>query len=891
MENGKNLIYLYWGKSQKDSQKELRYHLLVYHSLDATAVAEYWLETSPVLRRLLTKNSEAVKAWLLFFIALHDIGKFDIRFQLKVKEIRNQIYPLSEASGLMPIHSFKYDHGAIGLAHLYKAYMSLFDIEEDDDSFTTFFDDPDEGSWDLWAPWAEAVCGHHGRIVHTGFAGDSSLPMTVPESFSEYDGQARIDWIKTLSELFLSPYGLTYESQPPEMGKEQAVFAGFCSICDWLGSALPVEEYRKEVLFLDSYYMQVKQNFAPEILRNSGLMGQRKSYRGIEKLLKKGSKPLQLQTVVDDIEFSSGLYIVEGPTGSGKTETALGLAWKMMEKDLGESIVFALPTQATANAMFDRMEILAKRLFEKGPNLILAHGNSSYNKEFLKLIQNSEEINEGLIQCTRWLSQSRKRAFLGQLGISTVDQVLTSVLPVRHRFIRGFGLGRSILIVDEIHAYDTYMYGLLSEVIKVQKAVGGVVILLSATLPERQRQRLVSAWNPGLPLSEITPTDPYPVITQVTDGLIRRYVPSIDQLPPKREINFETRKSPSISIGIEIIEEILHVAEAGSNVVVVCNTVGEAQKVYESLKSKSSVTILLFHSRFTLHHRQEIEDTLLEKYGPDASVGTGSIVVATQVVEQSLDLDFDWMVSQLCPCDLLFQRIGRIQRHANKDSHRIKADTASDCCVVVPENPEDRKDYGATSIIYENFRVLHRTMQLLENQTEALVFPHAYRSWIEAVYSEEAWENEEEVLQLAYEEYIYNIEFPHDSEAQQMITAVNTMQPFGDDDVKIQALTRSSDFGISLLPYLEDAGKKVLLDGTYLQEGEKEGYEVVAMNKVSAPKSWGKYFTSFLCTQEGPLEGVYTLPMKKSEEGKWKIEQGNTLFTYTKEKGLEKSPL
>ena len=168
-----------------------------------------------------------------------------------------------------------------------------------------------------------------------------------------------------------------------------------------------------------------------------------------------------------------------------------------------------MPTQATANAILPRLKIVSKKIFSSGQNIILAHGKSPYNEDFKRLIKNSleqtnsSEGNRAIVQCNEWLSVSRKRAFLGQIAVTTVDQVLLSTITsLKHYFIRSFGIGKSVLIIDEVHAYDAYMYGLLKEVIKSQKQIGGSVILLSATLPWFQKEQLLKTWDSSISMNE-----------------------------------------------------------------------------------------------------------------------------------------------------------------------------------------------------------------------------------------------------------------------------------------------------------------------------------------------------------------------------------------------------
>ena len=289
---------------------------------------------------------------------------------------------------------------------------------------------------------------------------------------------------------------------------------------------------------------------------------------------------------MDDLPIKSGLTIVEAPTGSGKTEAALSYAWRLVAAGLADSIVFALPTQATANAMLERVELLANKLFDAHPNVLLAHGSARFNKEFADLKNvacEGYEKEDGWVQCSEWLAESRKRVFLGQIGICTVDQTLISVLPVRHRFVRGFGLGHSVLVIDEVHAYDAYMYGLLEEVLRQQKLSGGSAILLSATLPERQRRRFCAAWSETVKQQETKA--PYPLVTWTAGDTIIPFILDPEQRPDEITVSVEPILSSEMKPDAVLIRRIIAAAEDGAQVAIICNLVDVAQGTARELEA------------------------------------------------------------------------------------------------------------------------------------------------------------------------------------------------------------------------------------------------------------------------------------------------------------------
>ena len=468
MDTKDKLFFRYWGKSARELPPRREHypgwHLLPYHCLDVAAVACVWWNTSHSIRRAFAaafgeniKDSQAMtrlKAWVLLFIALHDLGKFDVRFQRKAWPVTEALWPeLAKASLSASENDWKhYDHGIAGFRWFRAELDTLLGVE----------DNEDDDAWDCWSPWMAAVTGHHGEIISDNASSDEIRNFGGLEA---KDVEARSAWFVELEALFLAPDGLSLRDLPPRMRNEnraaQNLLAGFCSVADWIGSNTRYFPYNAEPSELAAYFAQrVAETSEGRVLESCGLLGRVLDYSDVRSLLPENQEPRGVQTLVDRLPVEPGLLLVEAPTGSGKTEAALAYAWRLLEAGYADSIVFALPTQATANAMLERLEDFARKAFKGGANIVLAHGKSQFNEEFKHLTETGRHLStqgkeEAAAQCTAWLAQSRKRAFLGQIGVCTVDQTLLSVLPVRHKFVRGFGINRSVLIVDEIHAYDS----------------------------------------------------------------------------------------------------------------------------------------------------------------------------------------------------------------------------------------------------------------------------------------------------------------------------------------------------------------------------------------------------------------------------------------------------
>lgn len=876
--------YHYWGKAEKDGQ---RYHLLPYHCLDVAAVAAVWWNASSALRQAFSVNStlpiKQLRAWVLFFVALHDYGKFDVRFQLRAMPVWQLLYlNAGDYQNRLPsIQECKtYYHGEGGLSWFQKDFSELSGNAASSD---ICWDQIDEGGtsrelWELWKPWIEAIAGHHGFMKDADYVPETYVSPTSDQRLEETDRAARGEWLCALETLFLVPAGLSLSDSPPSC--PAIVLAGFCSVADWLGSRCDDENFHfcQEQRDLREYFEERCAKEAPHVLKLAGVIGHPHAYDGVAELLDPKNKPRSLQTLVDKLPLKAGLTLAEAPTGSGKTETALAYAWRLVAAGLADSIVFALPTQATANAMLGRLHHIAPLLFDETPNLLLAHGTASFNNSFKEIKHAAYDGYEedGLVQCSQWLAESRKRVFLGQIGVCTIDQVLISVLPVKHRFVRGFGVGRSVLIVDEVHAYDAYMYGLLEEVLRQQKAAGGSAILLSATLPGRQRQQLCQSW--GATLEQQGENTPYPLISWTGGDVPQTFELDSDQLPNEITIKVEPIRIDGMTPDEALLNRVVMAADTGAQVAIVCNLVDVAQRLADTLRSMTSLPVDLFHARYCYTHRQEKELAAIQHFGLTGDRSIGRILVATQVVEQSLDVDFDWLITQLCPVDLLFQRMGRLHRH-NRDGKRPPGFEEPLCTVLIPED----NDFGLHGYIYPNTRILLRTVEKLVSASNGtIVFPAAYRTWIESVYRQMPWEDESKEVTAAFEAYEDKVESVKKYLASQMLERAKGMTPFNDTDENVLAVTRDGEMNLTVVPFCSTSNGRMLMDGRVIETlDEFQQLEALSLNSVGVPKSWSYYLENL------DERRRYWLELEQEGEGYRGISKGVT-FRYHKDKGLEK---
>lgn len=861
--------FQYWGKADEKYVGETTWHPLAYHCLDVSSVATTWWDASPIVQRTFLasfnySDSQQLRAWVAFFVALHDLGKFDVRFQLKAPETLAAAWrPLAKREHGLSVRDIAgFDHGWAGMAWANQEYRQWVRVN-----------DPDREIWEQWQPWLAAVTGHHGDFYVPNMPG---LILDTDEAIIDHDRNARSEFVAMLSRLFLEPAGLSLHDAPPACSlSAQSWLAGFCAVCDWIGSNTEVFAYQgPDAALADYLETRIKKVQDEGVLHHFGLLARATAYKCVSALLKSNESPRGIQVEVDRLPVTAGLTLIEAPTGSGKTEAALAYAWRLLDKGIADSIVFALPTQATANAMLTRVEAFAVQLFGSA-NIVLAHGKRNFNEAFQRLALSGQRPTaqgktEATVQCAAWLASSRKRVFLGQISVCTVDQVLLSVLPVRHKFVRGFGLNKAVLIVDEVHAYDAYMHGLLGEVLRRQKATGGSAILLSATLPAGVRTKLLGAWGDS-GVNEA----PYPALWHATEGMAGCITVPDDQRPAHREVATECLKLSGAFPDDAVIGRIIAAAESGALVAVVMNLVDAAQRLAHLLRGKTTLQVDVFHARYRFMDRLHKEKAVLDNYGRNAPRNEGRILVATQVVEQSLDLDFDWMLTQICPVDLLFQRLGRLHRHQRE--HRPKKFESPYCTILSVE----ADDYGLHKLIYGNTRVLWRTEQLLIGHTK-IVFPEAYRDWIEQVYQRDDWADEPEAIACEYDAYSA---IQRSREADALRLTMMTVSAFRDEDSRVTGLTRDGEMSLTVLPIQRDGR---LLDGQVLNAlNERDLAETLNFHAIPAPASWKGRLSDCRLESEGDLAGYHQLEMTVEGQGAWSAMGGK--FRYSEDFGLERS--
>ncbi len=376
---------------------------------------------------------------------------------------------------------------------------------------------------------------------------------------------------------------------------------------------------------------------------------------------------------------SPGLYIVEAPMGEGKTEAALAAAYQRWTTGDERGLYFALPTQLTSNRIHERLGRFLANASEAASSFVLAHGNAWLtDKRVSAILPSVAGKEEGAAAANLWFSDSRK-ALLAPFGVGTIDQALLSIVPARHSALRLFGLSGKVIVLDEIHSYDPYTSALIDRLVEWLLPLGCSVLILSATLTRARRAEIVAAAG----AAESASSSAYPLITKVPTGSSVAETLEIPNASP-RSLSIDIEHLPAASEGW--LTRAVSAAESGACVLIVRNTIALAQETYRLARSRCrdiGIRFGLLHSRFPQFQRDRNESDWMELLGPgNEGRPKGAILVGTQVVEQSVDIDADLLISDLAPTDLLLQRMGRLHRH---ERLRPVGFESARCLILQPE--------------------------------------------------------------------------------------------------------------------------------------------------------------------------------------------------------------
>ncbi len=742
----------FWAKSPKKGEP-FESHPVIAHLLDVAASASEILKLEPEKITALYAGdfklceSEAA-LWVCALAGLHDLGKVSPAFQQLWTPGLEKLISVAPEFDWHTTDSLAPSSPPGYVSHSVVSQVILPSLLKAKGFQGT-----------LAKGVADAVGCHH------GFRADG---QELGEACKKKE-KGREVWDDAREEIFRAVLEVVGVTDSPEVKKLSAAgfmrLAGLTSFADWIGSSLyPSLSFVGYENDLEGYYEEAKVAARHRLAElgwtkrtplhtDARLLEDTFAY-----LTREEGKPFSPRTLQTEVEkllrevSAPTLLLIEAPMGEGKTEAAF-YAHLRLQTELGHRGMYvALPTMATGNAMFSRTAEFLNEQAEGRTvplDLQLLHGATQLNSVYQALqsevrpnFPDEEKLEH--VQAREFFTH-KKQALLSEYGVGTVDQALLTILNIRHQFVRLWGLGNRVVIIDEVHAYDTYTSELVNGLVRWLHALGSSVVLLSATLSEKSRNELLEAYG-----GEAKETEGYPRIFKVAAGETEVFPFDAES---KRKVEIAVHHlAADLDTIVRLLEDKL--AKGGCAVCIV-NTVNRAQELYKKLGGKDTY---LFHARYPAEERAEIETHILETFGKAATRENGkrphrAILIATQVVEQSLDLDFDLMVTDLAPVDLIIQRAGRMWRHERPSSERPISEPQLFIAGMEHEGELPELSRYFWDRVYQPF-ILYKTWDVLQGKTQ-LTLPTDIDDLVQRVYdgdseplqarlSEEAFEQAEE---------------------------------------------------------------------------------------------------------------------------------------------------
>lgn len=691
-----------WGKFDRETGD---YHPLAHHSMDVAAVFARLLELPVIRSRLETAAGrvlgETDRQRLSALVFLHDIGKLHPGFQARGWPDDLWKRP-------------KCGHKNEGCAFLILACSDQ--AHPFHEHMLRIF---------KWGDAAEniiaAAFAHHGRPV------EQPTNPTAPgwPRLPHYDWRSQASAIADVMRRWF-PTAFDGECEPlPDEPRFHHLVAGLAALADWIGSDTRFFTYQKP---LDLAYDATARDRANHAVATIGLDPATLVDVPCPTFnqLTDGWQPNGAQSAVASVDEDARLVILEAETGSGKTEAALWRYTKLFAAGKVSGLYFALPTRAAARQLHRRVDQVIRRVYgPRAPEAVLAIPGMVHSGKFKgQRLPNWEVLWDDSKEAPhRWAAEHATRFLAAPIAVGTVDQAMLSALKVKHAHLRGSALSRSLLVVDEAHASDSYMTEVLSRLADQHMADGGYAMFMSATLGARARVRWTDA---ALPDKETAISTPYPAVW--TRGQCHPL--AVDKVARPKNVHMKTASTMAPHCAAELAADA---ARRGARVLVIRNTVAKAIETWEAVQEAGQAPLLmqvaggpaLHHSRFAVEDRLLLDEAVEKELAQDRTeIGTGRIVIGTQTLEQSLDVDADLLITDLCPIDVLLQRIGRLHRHQLTRPSGFEEAAA---VVLLPEDGLDRlaapafhnglgawrNDHGFNGI-YRDLAVLELTHRLLE---------------------------------------------------------------------------------------------------------------------------------------------------------------------------------
>ncbi|WP_344164562.1 CRISPR-associated helicase Cas3' [Nocardiopsis rhodophaea] len=670
-----------WGKSRKVGGGQI--NLLVSHLLDTAAVAgQLWDFYLPQqTKRLLNHISDGQgRRFFMWLCAVHDCGKACPAFQ----SVDAEGAALVRAAGLTwvdrRLRRKRWRHDKAGGKLLHAVLGAEWDGKHT------------EWVWPL-------VAGHHRAFP-------SKAVLGSVEATGEHQGRGGWPTVqRALLDVVTRVMGYEHlrQVQPHVVPSraEQLTLSALIVMADWIASDSRPGRFTGIDAIADVSPAGAKRRASAAVksLRLRGGWGPLEEPPA-EDLVRHRfgdrSRPFQ-KTLVDVVRQmpEPGLVLVEAPMGEGKTKGALAGAEVMAARFGSDGVFIGMPTQATSDPIYSQVcRWVAGFDEELVAQVALLHGKKMFHPEWKELWSARDgspdapfegvDCDEFGMEDTYGLGGAvvsersgpalwflgRNRGLLTAFAVGTIDQLLFAATRTRHVMLRFAGLAGKVVILDEVHAADVYMSQFLTEALRWLGQARVPVILLSATLPPPQRRALVDAYLHGalpqedVPLDHIPTPEGYPSITAAyaVEGRAAYICRSTGTWRRSQQVEVQWLEDVSDE-GDVVADRVRREVTDGGVALVILNKVDRAQSVYQHLEASFPSQVHLLHGRLCAAHRAERTSACVATLGPGAQRPERMIIVATQVAEQSFDVDADLLVTDLAPIDLLLQRIGRLHRH------------------------------------------------------------------------------------------------------------------------------------------------------------------------------------------------------------------------------------
>lgn len=720
----------YWGKLRRnDHQAAVEWHPLIDHCADVAACCEALLRETVLGARLAKlagapRVSEVVLARLGVLAALHDLGKFNHGFQNKALAPEKQPFVAGHVQEFVALF------GAKSAAS--RRLSETLPLQE----------------WSTWggeaafSPLLLASISHHGKPVTTAGTPEERLWL-AHRGLDPFAGMRQL--VDATRSWFPAAWSSASNELLPTTPAFQHAFAGLVMLADWLGSDtrfFPYAERREDRMpFARQAAARALREAWIHTARARAMLGDARP--GFELVSPYPPRPMQAAVASLPTPQSGGMVILEAETGAGKTEAAALHFLRLLQAGQVDGLYFALPTRTAATQLHARLCTVAERAFSdaasRPPVVLAVPGYIQIDGDQAKRLPGFEVLwqddQRERYRFRGWAAEHPKRYLAGSVVVGTIDQVLLSALMVSHAHMRGTALLRHLLVVDEVHASDVYMTRLLESVLDSHLEAGGSALLMSATLAAQTRQRLLQRRRVETPITlKEAVTTSYPLLT-VANGSQRDPAQLFQFIAPghgESSKHVAVSAAPLIDDTDAIAQQALTAAALGAQVLVLRNTVRACiatQLVVEQQAAARGQSSLLFrcegvaaphHSRFAKPDRERLDKAIDAVFGKESPRQRGCVLVATQTVQQSLDIDADLLITDLCPIDVLLQRIGRLHRHARSSRPSgfeqaravILAPMESDLGAALRPNGEAHGSNGFGSV-YADLRVLVTTLRLI----------------------------------------------------------------------------------------------------------------------------------------------------------------------------------